>query len=241
MRDNKDKKQPLMNMMRFAFLSELKNAKADELYDRDFTMRVGIRSSQLGRSSVKCFVVMILIDMLILLLISGKGSEIEIFSNKLSVLTGSIELGLIVSSFLYVTHITYFMEAYFCDEIIRAVVFKRYPDCHPVFVSGSFSIPHYIWYVINAGSGNFVKTDLTYKVEKFVLLWVFRTLLCSLFMFHYVSVYNGATHIQSNSSFGSLITALISAVLYMTNFGGMLLAVMLYRRMKFRVSVSSGS
>jgi len=241
MTDYRETKQHLMTVMRLAFVSELRNTKADELYDRDFILRVGLRCSQLGRATVKCFVVMILLDMLILLLISGKGSEIEILNNKLSVIPGSIEIGLILSSFIYVIHIIFFMESYFCDDILRAFVTNKYPDCQPVFLSGSFSLSHYMWFVINAGSVNFVKTDWIYRVEKCALLWLFRILVSSMFVFHYFCIYTGANHIQNNELFAYPIPTLIAAVMYVINASGMLLVIMLYRPMKFRALVSGGS
>ena len=241
MTEHRETRQRLIGKIKLAFLSELNNANVDDLYDKEFISRIGLRSSQLGRSVVKMFVVMIVIDTLILLLMAGKGGNIQILGNKLSVLPGSIDIGLILSSFMYLLHIVYFVEMSCNDEIIRAYIINRYPKYNPIFFSGSFSMPNYTFYTLFSQYDNFIKNNSSYNVAKWTLKNILRILLSSMFVFHYYCIYSGINYVHGADLFGPLTTTLIASALYIINFSGMLLVSMVYMRLTFRIKVATGS
>lgn len=230
-------RKKLISRLAFSFEAELLDKDCKALYDDNFLLRMGQETGRLLQSYTNTLGIMLVIDVVILLLISGTSFKMKILGNEISNFPGLVEIGIIISSLAYVSstrcaiiHTTY-------KELIKSLMGNKNVKCNPIFYMSSLFSVDYVKEVIEVRRGA-LRSGFFQKLSYSILTIMTVTIPVSLYIFHFVSVWLAIHHIHDVKVFGTLATNLINIAVVVTNIHGFLLYfVILECSFKFRASL----
>ena len=204
--------------------SGLKIGDLDNSYDDQFLVRMGNQAENLDRSASKRTAMMIIIDTILLLIISGNHVQIKILGNDLNSFPGVIEIGLVLTSIAYVSSVYQWLNLEVYKGLILSILNARSPGCRPDIYIGSLLSTDYVLGLLHQN-----KMTLPSNKKYFVMILAFFVLLLSLFsciyIYHALTFYFCGIHIWKSGVFGSLVSKCIVCVLFLTNASGYFLFV----------------
>ena len=128
---NYETRKTLISRLTFSFEAELLDDDCKKIYDEKFLLRMGKEAGRLLRSFEKTVGLMILIDTVMLLILSGKSLKIEVFGSKISDFTGLVEIGILFSSLAYLSSTETSINYRTYREIIKSLLMDKNGKCDP--------------------------------------------------------------------------------------------------------------
>ncbi len=224
-RMNKDDKiyetrKRLISRFVFSLEAELETGRRPEVYDDQFLIRMGTQAGKFSRSFDKSAGLMIIIDVAVLLMLSGHAAKLEILGNELGKYPGLVEIGLFLAALMY--HFGAFrfvtMETY--KEIIAAVLEKKNPDSRVEFFMGSLIPFEYAWEVLKPTRYGF-RSGKWQIVLSLVHVILMLSIVLGLYLLHAIALYFGCSYVLEGGAFGSLSSKLIVGALLLINLSGL--------------------
>ena len=221
----------------WSFEAELEDDDCKKVYDERFLLRMGRETAREGRLFETAVAVMIVIDALIFLILSGHSVKVEILGNKVSGVPGAVEIGLLVASFAYLTGTISFINKEIYKELMESLIKHRNNKCNPEFYMGSLTSTSYVGSIIETRK-SVLKPSILHRFVTLLMYFMLISLFLCIYGLHIFIVHIGIRHIFESNIFGSTATQLIYIVLLITNLSALLLFFMVYLYpFKFRASL----
>lgn len=214
-------RKTLVSKFAFSLETELEADEQKSLYDEQFLIRMGKEATKLERLSNKTLLLMIFIDTLLLLILSGQEISLRIFEDEIASFPAIIEIGLLLASLAYLLNVNYLINYGTYAELVKVTLKKRNPENNPEFFMGSLLPNNYIGGLLTLEGYNFKSSSLHILTTLIFALGVLSVLIGS-YVLHAIALYLGSTHILNLGAFGPLISKIIVGVLLLINFSGLL-------------------
>ena len=230
-------RKTLVSKFAFSLETELEADDRKSLYDEQFLIRMGKEATKLERLSNKTALLMIFIDTLLLLILSGQEISLRIFEDEVASFPAIIEIGLLLASLVCLLNINYLINSGTYTELIKVTLKKRNPDNNPQFFMGSLFPNNYIEGLLTLKEYGFESGRLHFLTTLTLFLGLLSVFIGS-YVLHAIVLYLGSIHILNLGTFSPLISKIIVSVLLLINFSGLLtfLTLCLYPFRFLRIS-----
>ena len=220
-------RKTLVSKFAFSLETELGVNDQKNLYDEQFLIRMGKEATKLESLGNKTLLIMIFIDTLLLLILSGQEISLKIFEDEIASFPGIIEIGLLLASFTYVLNVSYGINFGAYTELIKVTLKKRNPENNPEFFMGSLFPKNYIFELLDFEEYDFKSNSLHILTTLTLALGLLSVFIGS-YILHAIVLYLGSIHILNLGTFSPLISKTIVGVLLLINFSGVLTFLTLY-------------
>ena len=230
-------RKTLVSKFAFSLETELGVDDQKSLYDEQFLIRMGKEATKLVHLCNKTALLMIFIDTLLLLILSGHEISLKIFENEVASFPGIIEIGLLLASLAYLFNVGCAINFGTYTELIKVTLKKRNPKNNPEFFMGSLFPKNYIFELLDFEEYDFKSNSLHILTTLILVLGVLSLFLGS-YALHAIALYLGSNHILNLGTFSPLISKIIVSVLLLINFSGLLafITLSLYRFKFLKIS-----
>ena len=220
-------RKTLVSKFAFSLETELGADDQKSLYDEQFLIRMGKEATKLERVYNKTVLLMIFIDTLLLLILSGQEINLKIFEDEIASFPGIIEIGLLLASLAYLLNVSYLINFGTYTELIKVTLKKRNPKNNPEFFMGSLFPNNYIGELLTFKEYNF-KSGRLHILTTLTLALGGLSVIIGFYVLHAIVLYLGSTHILNLGTFSPLISKIIVGILLLINFSGLLVLLTLY-------------
>ena len=210
----------LISRFVFSLEAELETEHGSELYDDEFLIRMGKEEARISRSVDKSTGLMIVIDLAVLLILSGQAAKIKIFGNTIGEFPGVVEIGLFFAALIYHYSAVHFITAETYKEIIRAVLNKKNPDNRTEFFMGSLMPFAYVWEIVQPARYGFQsgKWQIGLSIIQFTMT---LSILMGFYLLHAIVLYLGCSHVLQLEAFGGFSSKLVVGAVLLINLSGL--------------------
>ena len=212
-------RQTLISKFLSSVKSELGIGGLDRVYDDQFLIRMGQQAEKLDRSASKGIILMIIIDAVLLLILSGNNVQIKILGNEISSFPGVIEIGLFLTSIAYVSSVYRWLNLEVYKGLILSILNAKDPSSRPEVYMGSLLSTDYAIGLLHQ-KGMTVSSNKKYLVMILAFLALVISLLACTHIFHAITLYLCGIHIWRFGVFGSMASKCIVCILFLTNASG---------------------
>lgn len=217
-------RQTLISRFLSSFKSELEIEDQNKVYDDQFLIRMGQQAEKLDRSAYKRTVLMVIIDAVLLLTLSGHKVQVKIFGNELSSFPGLIEIGLFLTSVAYVSSVYRWLNFEVYKGLILSILTVRNSSVRPEIYMGSLFSTDYVIGLLDPKEMT-ISSNKKYFVMILAFLFLILSLFACVYIFHAIAFYFCGVHIWNYGAFGSLVSKSIVCILLLTNVSGYFLFI----------------
>ena len=214
------KRMRLYERVALAFRLELKDEGCTQIYDDEFLLRMSRESKRISRYADKSFIFMCILDIFVLLSISGTDIDIQMLGIKVKFFPGIVEILISLSSISFHICVSNYLNLKNYVSLIVSFIEHTHPRCNPYFDMASLDDFTFFEEIISMKIT--FESHYSHKIFQYILWSMQRLVGFSIVSFHVFAVYMSITYIKELLTFGPLYTNIILVAIVLLHSVGIL-------------------